>query len=45
MDKEVTGDFLALGYPAGAAFSGEVTGKITTVDLLVNMFGKFCIGK
>jgi tRNA modification GTPase len=24
---------------------GEITGEITTDDLLANIFGKFCIGK
>jgi tRNA modification GTPase len=24
---------------------GEITGQITTDDLLKNIFGKFCIGK
>jgi len=45
MDKEVTGDFLAMDIRQALHFLGEITGEITTDDLLANIFGKFCIGK
>src|SRR5258706_5155361 len=45
MDREVTGDFLAMDIRQALHFLGEITGEITTDDLLANIFGKFCIGK
>lgn len=45
MDKRVTGDFLAMDIRQALHFLGEITGEITTDDLLANIFSKFCIGK
>jgi tRNA modification GTPase len=41
----VTGDFLAMDIRQALHYLGEITGEITTDDLLANIFGKFCIGK
>lgn len=41
----VTGDFLAMDIRRALFHLGEITGEITTEDLLGNIFGKFCIGK
>ena len=40
-----TGDFLAQDIRHALAALGEITGEITTDDLLDNIFSKFCIGK
>lgn len=45
MDKSVTGDFLAMDIRQALHYLGEITGEITTDDLLANIFSKFCIGK
>lgn len=41
----VTGDFLALDIRQALHHLGEITGEVTTDDLLANIFSKFCIGK
>jgi len=41
----VTGDFLAMDIRQALYHLGEITGQITTDDLLDNIFSKFCIGK
>jgi tRNA modification GTPase len=45
MDNEITGDFLAMDIRQSLHYLGEITGTITTDDLLDNIFSKFCIGK
>lgn len=45
MDQGVTGDFLAMDIRQSLHYLGEITGSITTEDLLDNIFSKFCIGK
>ncbi|MFT5618356.1 MAG: tRNA modification GTPase [Arenicella sp.] len=45
LDNGVTGDFLALDIRNATYQLGEITGQITTDDLLGNIFSKFCIGK
>ena len=40
-----TGDLLALALRDALHYLGEITGKVTTEDLLDNIFSKFCIGK
>lgn len=41
----ITGDFLAMDIRQSLHYLGEITGTITTDDLLGNIFSKFCIGK
>jgi len=41
----ITGDFLAIDIRRALHHLGEITGEITTDDLLGNIFSKFCIGK
>ena len=45
IDRKVTNDFLALDIRNALHHLGEITGEITTDDLLGNIFSKFCIGK
>lgn len=45
MNNQVTGDFLAMDIRQALHYLGEITGTITTDDLLDNIFSKFCIGK
>jgi tRNA modification GTPase len=45
MGQGITGDFLAMDIRQALHFLGEITGAITTEDLLGNIFSKFCIGK
>ncbi|MEO6149791.1 MAG: tRNA uridine-5-carboxymethylaminomethyl(34) synthesis GTPase MnmE [Mucilaginibacter sp.] len=41
----VTSDFLAIDIKQALHYLGEITGAVTTDDLLDNIFSKFCIGK
>ncbi len=45
MATGITGDFLAMDIRQALHHLGEITGTITTDDLLENIFSKFCIGK
>lgn len=45
MQNGIPGDLLAIDIRAALHSLGEITGEITTDDLLGNIFGKFCIGK
>ncbi len=45
IDQEITHDFLAMDIRQSLHHLGEITGEITTDDLLANIFSKFCIGK
>jgi len=45
IDTEVTNDFVAMDIRRSLHFLGEITGEITTDDLLENIFRNFCIGK
>ena len=45
LDLQVTNDFLAMDIRQSLHHLGEITGEITTDDLLANIFSKFCIGK
>jgi tRNA modification GTPase len=45
MSGGITGDFLAMDIRQSLHYLGEITGQITTDDLLANIFSKFCIGK
>ncbi|KGE88023.1 MAG: tRNA uridine-5-carboxymethylaminomethyl(34) synthesis GTPase MnmE [Phaeodactylibacter xiamenensis] len=41
----ITSDFVAMDIRAALHHLGEITGEISTDDLLGNIFGRFCIGK
>jgi tRNA modification GTPase len=41
----LTTDFIAMDIRMILHFLGEITGQITTEDVLGNIFSKFCIGK
>jgi tRNA modification GTPase len=45
LSQSITGDFLAQDIRFALHHLGEITGVITTDDLLANIFSKFCIGK
>lgn len=45
LDTNITGDFLAMDIRQSLHHLGEITGEITTDDLLENIFTRFCIGK
>lgn len=45
LDTFISGDFLAMDIRQALYYLGEITGEITTEDLLDNIFSKFCIGK
>ncbi|MBD3638513.1 MAG: tRNA uridine-5-carboxymethylaminomethyl(34) synthesis GTPase MnmE [Crocinitomicaceae bacterium] len=45
MDQQITGDLLAMDIRETLNLLGEITGEITTDDLLGNIFANFCIGK
>jgi len=45
LEEGITGDFLAIDIRRALHHLGEITGEITTDDLLGNIFSKFCIGK
>jgi tRNA modification GTPase len=45
LDMSMTGDLLAMDIRQALHYLGEITGAITTDDLLENIFSRFCIGK
>ncbi len=45
IDNPITSDFLAVDIKQALYYLGEITGQVTTDDLLENIFSKFCIGK
>ena len=45
LDQSVTTDFVAMDIRHALAYLGEITGEISTEDLLDNIFSRFCIGK
>jgi tRNA modification GTPase len=45
LEKKVTNDFIALDIRHALNYLGEITGEISTDDLLENIFSRFCIGK
>jgi tRNA modification GTPase len=45
MEIGISGDFLAIDIRRALYHLGEITGEISSDDLLSNIFGKFCIGK
>ena len=45
MDSGISSDFVAMDIRRALAYLGEITGEVSTDDLLGNIFGRFCIGK
>lgn len=45
MIQGISGDFLSQDIRECMHFLGEITGQISTDEILGNIFGKFCIGK
>jgi tRNA modification GTPase len=45
LDGELSGDLLSLDIRQALYYFGEITGEITTDELLGNIFANFCIGK
>lgn len=45
LNKKLSGDLLAPHLRSALQHLGEVTGEVTTDDLLENIFSRFCIGK
>jgi tRNA modification GTPase len=45
MDNGITNDFVAMDIRRALSYLGEITGEITTDDLLEKIFRDFCIGK
>jgi tRNA modification GTPase len=45
MANGLTGDFIAMDIRRALAYLGEITGEISTEDLLYSIFSRFCIGK
>jgi len=45
LDSGISGDFLSQDIRECMHFLGEITGQISNNEILVNIFGKFCIGK
>ncbi len=45
MEQNLSPEFIALDLRAALDQIGEITGTVTTDDILNDIFGKFCIGK
>ena len=45
LDTKISNDFLAQDIREVLHYLGEITGEITTDEILNNIFSKFCIGK
>ena len=45
LEAGITGDLMAIDIRQALFHLGEITGKVTTDDLLGNIFSNFCIGK
>ncbi len=45
LDSGLSGDLLAIDIRQALYHFGEITGEITSDDLLGNIFANFCIGK
>lgn len=45
MDQQITSDFIAMDIRRALSYLGEITGEVSTEDLLGNIFSRFCIGK
>lgn len=45
LQSGISSDFIAMDIRRALHFLGEITGEISTEDLLGNIFSRFCIGK
>lgn len=45
IDEKLTGEFIAVDLRNAESALGEIIGKVTSDDILNNIFSKFCIGK
>ena len=45
IEDKLSGEFIAVDLRNTENFLGEIIGKVTTDDILNNIFSKFCIGK
>jgi len=45
IDTKLSSDLIAIDIREALSYLGEITGKVTTEDLLGNIFANFCIGK
>ena len=45
LNDEISNDLLAIDIRQALYHLGEITGSVTTDDLLGNIFSNFCIGK
>lgn len=45
LNQGLSGDLIAMDIRRALHFLGEISGEVTTDDLLENIFSKFCIGK
>jgi len=45
LENGITGDFLAMDIRQVLHYIGEITGQVSTDDILGNIFRNFCIGK
>ncbi len=45
LDSNIPTDLIATDIRSALHHLGEITGEVTTEDILGNIFGKFCIGK
>ncbi len=45
LNNDISGDFIAQDIREIIYYIGEITGEISTTDILSNIFNKFCIGK
>jgi tRNA modification GTPase len=45
LQSGISPDFIAMDIRRALHYMGEITGEISTDDLLGNIFSRFCIGK
>jgi len=45
IDNKLSSDLIAIDIRQALSYLGEITGQVTTEDLLGNIFANFCIGK
>lgn len=45
INEKMTGEFISVDLRNAENMLGEIIGKVTTDDILNNIFSKFCIGK